>query len=117
MRIEGTLRFARQSVSRRRSEKQSVFGRVIPFVIIVALALYGYSESSRRVDSHPAVAAKSDDQFAASAFRCDGRTHCSQMGSCAEATFFLRNCPGVQMDGDNDGVPCEQQWCTSPFAK
>ena len=45
------------------------------------------------------------------------RTHCSQMTSCAEATFFLRNCPNVQMDGNNDGVPCEQQWCTSPFAR
>ena len=48
------------------------------------------------------------------AFRCDGRTYCSQMNSCSEATFFLRNCPGVKMDGDHDGVPCEQQWCTSP---
>ena len=28
-------------------------------------------------------------------FACDGRIHCSQMTSCAEATFFLRNCPGV----------------------
>lgn len=44
-------------------------------------------------------------------YRCDGRTHCSQMTSCAEATYFLRNCPGVKMDGNNDGVPCEQQWC------
>lgn len=44
-------------------------------------------------------------------FRCDGRTRCSQMRSCAEATFFLRHCPGVQMDGNHDGVPCEQQWC------
>ena len=45
------------------------------------------------------------------AYRCDGRTHCSQMTSCAEATYFLRNCPGTKMDGNNDGVPCEQQWC------
>jgi hypothetical protein len=45
------------------------------------------------------------------AFRCDGRKYCSQMTSCAEATFFLRNCSGVKMDGNNDGVPCEQQWC------
>jgi hypothetical protein len=44
-------------------------------------------------------------------FKCDGRTYCSQMTSCAEATFFLKNCPGVKMDGNNDGVPCEQQWC------
>lgn len=44
-------------------------------------------------------------------FRCDGRTHCSQMTSCAEATYFLKNCPNTQMDGDGDGVPCERQWC------
>lgn len=53
----------------------------------------------------------------ASAFRCDGRTMCSQMTSCAEATYFLRNCPGAQMDGNHDGVPCERQWCSSPFAE
>ncbi|MDS4019045.1 MAG: excalibur calcium-binding domain-containing protein [Candidatus Competibacter sp.] len=46
-----------------------------------------------------------------SSFKCDGRTHCSQMTSCEEATFFLRNCPNVKMDGNNDGVPCEKQWC------
>lgn len=44
-------------------------------------------------------------------FKCDGRTHCSQMTSCEEATFFLRNCPNVKMDGNNDGIPCEKQWC------
>ena len=44
-------------------------------------------------------------------FRCDGRTYCSEMTSCAEATFFIQNCPGVKMDGDLDGVPCESQWC------
>lgn len=54
----------------------------------------------------PAVAAAP-----AAAFRCDGRTHCSQMTSCAEAEFFLRNCPNTQMDGNNDGEPCERQWC------
>lgn len=45
-------------------------------------------------------------------YRCDGRTRCSQMTSCEEAKFFLANCPGTQMDGDNDGVPCEQM-CSS----
>jgi hypothetical protein len=33
------------------------------------------------------------------------------MTSCAEATWFLSHCPGVKMDGNGDGVPCEQQWC------
>ena len=43
--------------------------------------------------------------------RCDGRQYCSQMTSCAEAKYFLANCPGVRMDGDRNGIPCEQQWC------
>lgn len=44
-------------------------------------------------------------------FQCDGRTYCSDMTSCEEATYFIRNCPGTKMDGDGDGVPCESQWC------
>jgi Excalibur calcium-binding domain len=46
-----------------------------------------------------------------SGFSCDGRQYCSQMKSCAEAKYFLANCPGSKMDGDKNGVPCEQQWC------
>ncbi len=46
-----------------------------------------------------------------SAYRCDGRTRCTQMRSCEEASYFLKNCPSTAMDGDNDGVPCEDQWC------
>ncbi|WP_085316319.1 excalibur calcium-binding domain-containing protein [Derxia lacustris] len=48
---------------------------------------------------------------AAASYQCNGRTLCSQMSSCAEATWVLRNCPGTQMDGDNDGIPCESQLC------
>ncbi|MEQ1512467.1 MAG: cold shock domain-containing protein [Lysobacteraceae bacterium] len=44
-------------------------------------------------------------------YRCDGRTRCGQMHSCADATQVLQNCPGTEMDGDGDGIPCEQQWC------
>ena len=40
-------------------------------------------------------------------FSCDGRTHCSQMRSLEEARWFVRNCPNTQMDGNNDGEPCE----------
>ena len=47
-----------------------------------------------------------------SRFSCDGRKYCSQMTSCAEAEYFLQHCPGVKMDGNHDGEPCEEQWCT-----
>lgn len=59
------------------------------------------------VDSDP-VPGESET---AANFQCDGRTHCSQMTSCDEAMYFLRNCPGVEMDGNSNGVPCERQWC------
>lgn len=42
---------------------------------------------------------------------CDGRIYCSQMTSCDEAKFFLKNCPNTRMDGNRDGIPCESQWC------
>jgi hypothetical protein len=50
-------------------------------------------------------------QIRAPAFQCDGRKHCSQMSSCSEAKLFLNNCPEMEMDGDGDAEPCEQQWC------
>jgi hypothetical protein len=52
-----------------------------------------------------------DTRSTTARFSCDGRTHCSQMTSCDEAMYFLENCPGVKMDGEGDGIPCERQWC------
>lgn len=46
-------------------------------------------------------------------FRCDARTQCEQMTSCEEAMFFLQNCKSskLNLDQDQDGIPCEIQWC------
>ncbi len=44
-------------------------------------------------------------------YRCDRRVYCSQMHSCEEAKFFIRNCRGTKMDGNGDSIPCERQWC------
>ncbi|WP_090367242.1 cold shock domain-containing protein [Ferrimonas sediminum] len=44
-------------------------------------------------------------------FQCRGKQYCAQMVSCAEATFYLQNCPDQYTDGDGDGVPCESLWC------
>jgi hypothetical protein len=40
-------------------------------------------------------------------FNCDGRVYCSDMTSKAEAEYFSKYCPGTKMDGDHDGMPCE----------
>lgn len=71
------------------------------------------AEKTRREAAAPAAASSQarSRQPAVSRFSCDGRKHCSQMRSCDESKYFLANCPGVQMDGDRDGIPCEEQWC------
>jgi cold shock CspA family protein len=103
--------------------RRSLLASLFPLVLVVALGSYGYSEYKDRVrrqelaESAPASAAELETQSISSQFRCDGRTYCSQMTSCSEAKFFINHCPGTKMDGNNDGVPCEQQWCTSPLAK
>lgn len=42
--------------------------------------------------------------------RHDGRKGRSQMTSCAEATYFLKNCPKTELEGDYNGVPSEGRW-------
>ena len=38
---------------------------------------------------------------------CGKKHYCSQMTSCAEATFYLTHCRVKTLDKDGDGVPCE----------
>lgn len=70
-----------------------------------------YVDSDIEIASAPIVKPILNPETAAPSFTCDGRQHCSQMTSCAEATYFSNNCPNTKMDGNNDGIPCEQQWC------
>ena len=99
---------------RRRREKSSIVEVLIVVAIIgvVGGMLYqklGASRHRSNLAAQPAVAVPSTEQN--TQFRCDGRQYCSQMTSCAEAMFFIKNCPGTKMDGNNDGIPCEGQWC------
>lgn len=86
---------------------------------IVAVGGYVYSRSTPphpdgiesirpAASASPAASVRSSTQ-SSPWFVCDGRQHCSQMSSCAEAEYFLRHCPDTKMDGDSDGEPCEQQ--------
>lgn len=102
----------------------SLWGSVLLIVVLIAGGAWGYrhfqqASHRRQLESMPAVTPQPMAAPAEPAmnYRCDGRTHCSQMTSCAEATWFINHCPGTQMDGNHDGVPCEQQWCTAPGAR
>lgn len=113
------VRTKRQTVGARNSKLPLLIG--IALILGVAAGVYARfgppdGAAPAPVGEPPTHAAPAT-ALPASPFRCDERRHCSQMTSCAEATYFLRNCPGVEMDGDRDGTPCETQWCTSPFAK
>ena len=101
------------------SGSSGVGSRLIAILIVAMLGWYGYTQYANRVAQiqgvPQAATASPTSAVRPSGFTCDGRQHCSQMTSCNEAKLFLKHCPGVQMDGDGDGVPCEQQWCTGIF--
>jgi cold shock CspA family protein len=97
----------RLSEPAKRPHKSGLLGRLIPLGFVIALGAYGYNEYTHRAAPQTAYETPSRDTAAPSRFHCDGRRHCSQMHSRAEAEYFLRNCPDTKMDGDHDGIPCE----------
>jgi cold shock CspA family protein len=101
-----------------------VLGRIIMLIILLGVGVFGYKQY-QKMTATPVLTNQDVEQMQWTPvvskpsfinqqpqFRCEtGKTHCSQMRSCAEATFYIRNCPGTEMDGDGDGVPCERQFC------
>lgn len=104
------------------------FSKWISVVLLLTLAAFGWQKYSVKRDAisgnaeafitSPADLPKKNslaEQFSTNAssstFKCEGKKFCTQMTSCEEAKFYLRNCPGVEIDGDGDGIPCEKQWC------
>jgi len=91
--------------------KGSLVGSLLTAAAVLAIGFVGYNAYVSRQHSYTLPLASPATETARQSFSCDGRTHCSQMTSCAEARYFLKHCPGAQMDGNGDGEPCEQQWC------
>lgn len=99
----------------RPARQRSFAGTVIAVLLLAGVSAFAFVQfNAARSGFRPSaetVPGPLAPRQPAQAFQCDGRTHCSQMTSCEEAKFFLRSCPGTQMDGDGDGIPCESQWC------
>ena len=104
--------------TKRKSESGGFFGTIITVIIfgIIGYFVYGFIQDSlhrQELTNQPVIqetleiantqAVNSNPNH----FQCDGRKHCSQMRSLEEARWFVRNCPNTQMDGNNDGEPCE----------
>lgn len=98
-------------------------GLFVIVIILFGLGIYQYkinavsSQNDSRESSMPntsqeppiivSPAVEDSVDTVPSQFSCDGRQYCSQMTSREEAEFFIRNCPDTKMDGDRDGIPCE----------
>lgn len=107
--------------TKRKSESGGFFGTIITVIIfgIIGYFVYGFIQDSlhrNELTNQPVIqetlkiantqAVNSNPDH----FQCDGRKHCSQMRSLEEARWFVRNCPDTEMDGNNDGEPCERQF-------
>ena len=114
------IRYAGQSAASRQlprrhaadpgSSARKWLSSLIAMAAIVAIGWYCvdyFRSRGTTVQPEATPFSSADAPVAASpAFRCEGKTYCSQM-TCAEAVFYVRNCPGVKIDGDGDGEPCE----------
>jgi cold shock CspA family protein len=100
-----------------RHGKPSVILPTLFFLLVASLV--GYVASVRLSHPNSTVAASVYRILVARealhpnpAFQCDvEKSSCSLMTSCAEALFQQESCGVIGMDGDRDGIPCEQQWC------
>jgi cold shock CspA family protein len=106
----------RRNTSTRR--RQGLFGKALVIAAAGILWIGGYlistlSQNSSGESVATGFVGQQPISSPVETFKCDGRTYCSQMTSCAEARYFLNHCPDTRLDGNHDGEPCEQQWCTN----
>lgn len=80
--------------------------KLLPVLIVIGIAVFVYSKVLQiKTPLFEPPQRQQTEQF-----QCRGKVWCSEMTTYEEALFYLRNCPGTKMDGDNDGIPCEQQF-------
>lgn len=78
--------------------------KVVLILAVIVIGAFGYQRLGLSPPTTPITVLPSKTN---ANFKCDGRQYCSQMTSRAEAEFFTKHCPNTKMDGDRDGVPCE----------
>lgn len=65
----------------------------------------GHTDNKARVVSQPLGII---NRQVAQSYSCQPRRTCPQIRSCAEANWYLANCPwGGKLDRDSGGIPCE----------
>ncbi len=106
------------------SKETSALSMLIGAISIAAITYFGYQQFNRfRLENAEPIEVQQlvqpplqkSQPDTSSNYKCDGRTYCSQMSSCAEAKYFISHCPNTKMDGNHDGTPCQEQHCTSSW--
>jgi hypothetical protein len=103
---------AYRKLTARSNKPQSRF-KLLPVLCFIVAAVFIYSRVSKEqkfIDQVKLLTVEPQKVEKLEQFQCQGKIWCSQMSSYEEAIFYLRNCPGTKMDGDSDGIPCEQQF-------
>lgn len=111
---ERSYRYASTSASKPRRKSLGLF----PILIFIGMTVGIYNKIFKEKPlNEPVVETLSMEQTdeiqpleQTEQFQCQGKVWCSEMTSYEEAVFYLRNCPGTKMDGDHDGIPCENQF-------
>ena len=86
-------------------------GAALLIALVAGAYWYHSQDRERRIGNERAhmAAAAGEKSPQVQRFQCTGKKHCSQMNSCAEARFYIQECPDTRMDGDGDGQPCEDR--------
>lgn len=95
-RIEGLAKTPRKTRTKKDGNGY-LFALTLAFAFLVVLLVAFYIFFSSVIE---------EEDF--TGYKCEGKQYCSQM-TCKEARFYVKNCPNVKIDGDSDGIPCEQQ--------
>jgi cold shock CspA family protein len=117
--IEGLPRLPRQRVptraprgaARRERAWSRVSWAIVVLPIVVVMGLYANRTEPVKASFTRATAESQPVSQGGDDYRCEGKQRCYEMTSCREAKFYNRNCPDTKMDGDGDGIPCEDQLC------
>lgn len=78
---------------------------VIAIILWLAFIYDGNKDSAE--NPFPVFETPAGPERDAPVFSCLGKKFCSEMTSCEEARFAMRNCPDTELDPDGDGIPCE----------
>ena len=96
--INATIEGVQQKTIRPKSNKaknSSLTSNILSIAVILGIAFAAYatypSWSKKLLNSMPVNFV--DEDF--SGFSCEGKQYCSEMTSCKEARFYLKNCPNV----------------------